>query len=166
MFMTVCPFFLCMYCLYTLWSMPSSYMAFTMQVFMVPWGSSIIGAISIVSLSLGGYVFLVNITKHWLHSVLYFCQKHIRTIGLATKVKHIGITMISQREKDLLYSLSISSSFFIKLIMGASVTGGNFQRMELYFTLVIFISLNLDINLNLKNRLDRFIICKIYIPKG
>ena len=77
--------------------------------------------------------FLVNIAKHWLLFWFVFSSDAYKTIGIATNIEHF---MISQWEKDLLYSLSISSSFSMKLTMNSSVIGGNLLRMKLYFNLL------------------------------
>ena len=122
--------------------------AIKMWVFMVPWGS---GIISVTSLSLGGFFFLVNLAKRWLHSVLYFLYTY-KNNRLATNV-----VMINQREKELLFSLSISSSFSKKQKMGRSVIGDNLLGMKSDFTLVMSIFLNSDTNLKSKNGLDRLI---------
>ena len=52
--------------------------------------------------------------------------------GLATNVEHIVMMIINQRGNDILYSLSISSSVFMKLTM----IGGNLLRIKLDFVLL------------------------------
>ena len=74
----------------------------------------------------------------------------------AIRVAHITITIIN-KENDLLYLLSISSSLCRKLTMDTSVMGGNFLRMKLDFIFVGFVNLKLNINLNVNEGLDKFI---------
>ena len=58
---------------------------------------------------------------------------------------------------DLLYSLSTSSTVFIKLIMGASIIGGNLLRMKSFFTFVMVVSFKSDIDFKLNMESGRLI---------
>ena len=77
-------------------------------------------------------------------------------IGLAP-FELIVIMMMSQQGEDLFYSLSTSTSLFLKLTMCASVTGGSLLRMKSDFTSVMIVILDPDIILKLNNGLFNFI---------
>ena len=78
-------------------------------------------------------------------------------IRLATNMELIVIIIVSQRGNDLLYSLSVSPNFSIKLTMGTSIIGGNSLRMKLNCIFVMLFRSKSDINLKLNNGLDKFI---------
>ena len=90
--------------------------------------SVIIGVISKVSSVEGCFFFPVNVDKQWLLSYLYVYRTKIKIIGLVTNVEYIKVTNKSQRVKDLLYSLLISSSLSMKVKMSISVLGVSLGR--------------------------------------
>ena len=82
-------------------------------------------------------------------------HKYIR--GLATSVEHIAITIMIHSWEGFVQSVSISSNFCMKLLMGTSVIGSKLLRIKSYFTFVMFLNLNSDISLTLNNGSYRFI---------
>ena len=81
---------------------------------------------------------------------------HINMRGFAINMECMVMTIISQSCNNLLCSLLISSSGFMKLTMGISVIGGNLLRTKSYFVFVRLVSLKSDIDLNINNELDKF----------
>ena len=84
--------------------------------------------------------------------------------GLATSLVLILIMIISHRKDDLLYSLSISSNWFMKLTMGMFLNGGNLLITKYDFALVG--SLKSDINKKFNRRSDTFTKGSNWCPHG
>ena len=80
----------------------------------------------------------------------------ITIIRPASNVKHTVLIVISIRGKALLFLLSNASSFSMKMTMDTSIIDGTLVRMKSDFTSVMFVNLNSDNNIKLKNGLARF----------
>ena len=131
MFREVCPYSFYIYFLCGPGSISFPSRTFRIWIFRYFWGSVVLDIFS-MALQSDGVFFFMNFVKHWLHFILHFYWMHMNILGVATNVKFIVLMMISQRGMDLLYLLSVSSSFSMNLTMGTSIIGGNLLK-KLYF---------------------------------
>ena len=88
------PYFFCRYSSYILGLIPFSSRAFRNQTFILYEGSVVLGIISVVLHSTGG--FFMKIGKHWSHFLLHFCHMHVNIIELGINAELIVRTVISQ----------------------------------------------------------------------